>query len=231
MWIRSIDYFFAALGLGGQLALFAVLIRRKLGGRLPLFTILIVFYLLRSAIFLMERPTAVGAGPYWALIGLDPALQLLLYIVIVRAWWPFALRSRSLRVLAGFGLSAVAAGFSALAAWYIGPSSHFSPVNLSIKVGVFISLLWIEAGVVLLIPARGQTRQLPRLTQKVVWGFAIYSAANVVTEIGHTHFTALREALPYLGLSYMRVAVYLLCVFLWIMAFSQESKIASKPAR
>lgn len=229
MWIRSIDYVLAALGLGGQLALFAVLIRRKLATWLPLFTILTVFYLFRSAIFLMERPTAIGAGPYWALIGLDPALQLMLYVVIMRAWWPFALNAKTLRVLGGFGLSALAAGFSGLAAWYIGPSSHFSPVNLFIKAGVFISVLWIEAGVVLLISARGHARQLPRLTQKVVWGFAIYSAANVLTEIGHTHFTALREAVPYLGLSYMRVAVYLLCVFLWITAFSQEPRIASRP--
>jgi hypothetical protein len=230
MCIRVIDYVIAALGLGGHLALIAILIRRKLSARLPLFTILVAFYLLRSAIFLLGRVAPIGVWPYWALVGLDPVLQLMLYVAIMHAWQPFPLRSRTMRMLTGMALSAVAASFSGLAAWYIGPSSHFSLENLSIKAGVFVSVLWIEAAIALAISAGESDRRSPQLTRKVVWGFAIYSAANVLTDIGHVHFTALRETVPYLGLSYMRVAVYLLCLAVWIAAFSSEPGIISKAA-
>jgi len=227
MWIKSIDYILAGVGLGGHLALLTVLIRRRLTARLPLFTILIAFYLLRSGIFLLAHLTTVDPWLYWVLIGLDPVLQLILFAAIVHAWRPFALKSTTARGLAALGLI-IAACLSGAVAWYVGPSSRFSPLNLSIKTDVFVSVLWIEAGIALW--ASGRRAQLPRLTQKVVLGFAVYSAANVLTEIGHMHFAAAREASPYIGLTYARIAVYLLCLLLWFIASSQEARLASEPA-
>jgi hypothetical protein len=222
MGMKTVNYLLATLGLGGHLLLTTVLIRRRLTVRLPLFTILIVFYLLRSGILLFANLKGIEPWPYWILIALDPVLQCVLCAAIVHAWWDSAFGSKNMPAMTGLSLLLIAVGVAGLAAWYIGPSSHFSPENLSIKTGVFVSVLWIESGLALAASSGGHVKELPRLTRKVVLGFAIYSAANVITEVGHRHFATLRSALPYLGLSYMRVGVYLLSLLVWIMACSRE---------
>jgi hypothetical protein len=208
-----------------------VLIRRKLAVRLPLFTILTMFYLLRSAILFLASFREISARPYWALITLDPVLQCALFVTIIHAWWLPAVESKILRALAGFSLFATVPLVAGLAAWFIGPSSHFSPENLFIKAGVFVSVLWVEAEFGVVASSAGFLRSLPMFTQRVVRGFAIYSAANVITEISHKHVAALRAAPTYLGLSYMRVGVYLLCLALWITACYQEPRPTSTRAR
>ena len=60
MWVRAVDYAFAAAGLAGHAALLMILVRRRLATRLPLFFALIAFYFLRSAIFLAPRFGARG---------------------------------------------------------------------------------------------------------------------------------------------------------------------------
>lgn len=223
MWTKSIEYVLAAIGLSGHLALLIVLIRRKPTARQPLFTVLIGFYLLRSAIFLLAHLITVGLWLYWLMIGIDPVLQFALFAAIVHAWRPFAFASTAARTFAVFGLL-IAACISGIAAWYIGPSSHFSLFNLSIKAGIFVSVLWIEAGIGLLVTKEHSAKQLPKVTQIIVWGFAVYSVANVATEIGHMHYAAVRHAAPYFGLSYMRITVYLLCLLLWLTTFVEETK-------
>jgi hypothetical protein len=101
---------------------------------------------------------------------------------------------------------------SGLAALYIGPSSCFSAENLSLKAGVFVCVLWIEAGLALAASSAGLSTQLPMLTRRVVQGFAIYSAANVITEIGHMHFAEDRDTLTYMEISYIRLRRYLFCL-------------------
>lgn len=227
MGLKALNYIFTTLGLAGHLYLLTVLVRRKLAERLPLFTVLVVFYLLRCGILLLVDFRTMPAWPYWIMIAVDPLLQCVLYATIVRAWWQPARESKSLRTLAACGLVIIAVGLSGLMAWYIGPSSRFSPGNLSIKAGVFVSVLWIEAGLALAASWAGLLMRLPRFTRTVVLGFSIYSAANVVTEIGHMHFGHLRAAQPYLELSYMRVGAYLFSLVLWIAACSRESPTAA----
>jgi hypothetical protein len=222
MGMKTVNYLLAALGLGGHLLLTTALIRRRLTVRLPLFTILIVFYLLRSGILLLANFKGIEPWPYWILIAIDPVLQCVLYAAIVHAWWDSAFAPKNIPALAGLSLLLIAVGLAGLAAWCIGPSSHFSPENLSIKTGIFVSVLWIESGLALAASSGRHVKELPRLTRKVVQGFAIYSAANVITEIGHRHFATLRSAQPYLGLSYLRVGIYLFSLSVWIMACSRE---------
>jgi hypothetical protein len=230
MGIKTLNYILATLGLAGHVFLATALIRRKLAARLPLFTTLVVFYVLRSGILLLVDFSVMNAVPYWILIALDPVLQGILYATIVVAWWPSARQLNRVQTLAASGLVVMAAGWAGLAAWYVGPSSHFSPENLSIKAGVFFSVLWIEAGLALAASCVGLLSQLPRFTRIVVLGFAIYSAANVITEIGHTHFARARAMQPYLELSYMRIGAYFFCLGLWIAACSREPRIAARRA-
>jgi len=223
MWRKIIDDALSMIGLCGHLALLFVLISRRLAMRMPLFTVLIGGYVLRSGIFFVTRWTMVSPWLYWVLIGFDPVLQFALLATIMRAWRPLAAKAIARRILASMSLL-LAVGIAGIAAWYIGPSSHFSARNLSIKTSVFVSILWIEAGTTLLILGRRYMQQLPTLIVSVIGGFAIYSAANVLTEIGHLHFSMLRKAGPYIGLSYMCIVVYLFCLLLWFNAFWHEAR-------
>jgi hypothetical protein len=223
MGLRTLNYILAMLGLAGHLFLTALLIRHRLASRLSLFTVLITLYLLRSAMLLLGSLKSASAGLFWGMIILDPVLQCLLYASIVRAWLPTGRESKSAKILTASGLAIIAAACSGWAAWYIGPSSHFSSENLSIKAGVLVSVLWIGAGLALAASAMGLLRTLPKLTRTVIQGFVIYSAANILTEIGHVHFARLRAAQPYAELSYMRVAAYLVCLAWWITGAVREA--------
>jgi hypothetical protein len=224
MWIKNIDYLLAALALAGHLLLMAVLIRRRLGSRLLFFTALIAFYLLRSAVFLVVHSLPVATWIVWTLIGLDPVLQCLLYVAIVHSWRPCRIEPPRARILANCALLTAAVGFAGLVAWHTGPSSHFSPTNLSIKAGVFVSVLWIEAGIGQAALKGKLARQAPELAQKIVRGFAIYSFVNVVTEIGRSYLAAFRSEGPYLAFSYLRITAYLVCLAFWIIAFLREPR-------
>ena len=68
MWVRAVDYVFAAAGLAGHAALLMILVRRRLATRLPLFFALIAFYFLRSAIFLLPASAPVELSLYWLLL-------------------------------------------------------------------------------------------------------------------------------------------------------------------
>jgi hypothetical protein len=230
MGLKPLNYILATLGLAGHVFLMTALIRRRLAARLPLFTILVLFYLLRSGILLLVDFRTMTAWPYWIMIALDPVLQCILYATIVHAWWPPARGSKSVQALVASGFVVMAAVSSGLTAWFVGPSSHFSPENLSIKAGVFVSVLWIESGLALAASRGGLLRQPPGFTRRVVLGFAIYSAANVITEIGHMHFAGARTAQHYLELSYMRVGAYLLCLGWWIAACWREPRVPAKRA-
>jgi hypothetical protein len=223
MWRKIIDDALYLIGLCGHLALLFVLFSRRLATRMPLFTALIGGYVLRSGIFLVTRGTMVNPWLYWALIGFDPFLQFALLASIMRAWRPLPDKPIVRRILASMSLL-LAAGVAVIAAWYIGPSSRFSARNLSIKTSVFVAILWIEAGIMLLILGKRYMQQLPTLIVSIIGGFAIYSVANVLTEIGHLHFSMLRKAGPYMALSYMCIIVYLFCLVLWFNAFWREAR-------
>jgi hypothetical protein len=230
MGIKVLNHILTTLGLAGHVCLTTLLIRRKLALRLPVFTVLIVFYLVRSGILLFANYRGISQWLYWTVIGLDPVFQCLLCGTILHAWWPSARTSRNAHTLAVAGLVVIAVASSGVAAWYIGPSSRFSAENLSIKAGVFVSVLWIEAGLALAASSAGLSTQLPMFTRRVVQGFAIYSAANVITEIGHMHFARVRAAQPYVERSYLRVGAYLFCVGWWIAACYRAPRIPAAPA-
>ena len=63
MGLRALNYMLATVGFAGHVLLTVELIRRKLALRLPVFTILIVFYVLRSRVFLLGSFAAISVWP------------------------------------------------------------------------------------------------------------------------------------------------------------------------
>lgn len=220
-WVRVFDYAFATAGLAGHAALLIILIRRRLGTRLPLFFALIAFYLLRSIIFLGPRLGAGQLSLYWLLRFLDPGLQLLVIVALVwRTWQTLPRLKRHLPALAVAILLFLA--IAAVTAWQIGPSSHFSIQTLALKLTMFVSALWLLVTGALIFWLRDDSSENKRLTLIIACGFAAYSAVNIVTEVGHMHFGYLRQAMPYMALTYLRLLVYLACLLLWSIFFARQ---------
>ncbi len=226
MWVRTLDYVLAAAGLAGHAALLMILVRRRLATRLPMFFALIAFYLLRSAIFLAPRFGAGGLWLYWLLLFLDPGLQLLVIFSIAwRTWHTLPQSRRNLPALvAAILLVIVIAGATA---WQIGPSSHFSAQTLALKLAIFVSALWLLVAASLSAWLRNDRSENKRHALIVAVGFAAFSAVNIVTEIGHMHFGYLRQATPYMTLTYLRLLVYLLCLLLWSVFFASEGTVVT----
>lgn len=201
--IRVADYVIAAAGLLGHALLLLLLARRHLLRRQAAFAFLIAFYILRSVLFLM-----FGSLPeiYWPFIFLDPALQLMVMFVFGLAAW-----RRHRGIAMALPIFLLLAGF---VAWIIGPSSHFSPQNLALKFGIFVSALWLQAAAVLWV-LRKQAPQDTRLSLGIALGFAAYSVVNIVTEAWRMHYALLSRQSFYANLSYLRVAIYFCCLGAW----------------
>jgi hypothetical protein len=228
MWVRAFDYAFATAGLAGHAALLIILVRRRLATRLPLFFALIAFYFLRSAIFLAPRFGARELSLYWLLLFLDPGLQLLVIVALARRTWQTLPRlKRHLPALAAAILLFLA--IAGITAWQIGPSSHFSPQTLTLKLSIFVSALWLLVTGALIFWLRNDSSENKRLTLIISLGFAAYSAVNIVVEIGHMHFGYLRQATPYMALTYLRLLVYLSCLLLWSIFFAREGTAVARP--
>jgi hypothetical protein len=214
VWIRTFDYVLAAAGMMGHLILLTILVRRRLLKRLPIFAILIAFYLLRSAVLLAGH---FPAGCLWVLIYLDPGLQLLL---ILRLAWLFG-RSR---IAVALPLLIV---ISLVFAWYAGPSAHSSLQDLAVKLSLFVSAMWLLATPCLFLLLRKVDLYMRRVPLAIALGFAVYSAANVATEIVHKHFALHPHPALLTDLSLFRAIIYLGCLAAWsIVLLSNKSNVA-----
>ena len=219
MGIRTADYLLAAAGLLGHGVVLLLLVHRGLLRRLPAFALLIAYYLLRSGLFLLPHLLASRPGVYWLLIYLDPGLQLL--VMLSFAMLAFGvLGARRWTIAWSVPLLLLFAG---LVGWAIGPSSHYSPQNLAIKLSLFVSALWIEGAVggaiALFVLARKRDAEAIRLPLAIAAGFAVYSVINVVTEAVRTHYSLSGRHGLYAELSYLRVAAYLCILAAWSFLF------------
>jgi len=215
VWIQSVDYLLAAAGLVGHVALLVLILRRRLLTRLPAFAILIAFYLLRSALLLAPQLTRESPATYWVLIYLDPGLQILLILAL--AVGARRITGGTIGRLRIILMALAMIVLACVGAWFLGSSSHYSPRNLSLKLSMFVSLLWIEAALGLAAMLRRSDWQTKRLPLGIAFGFATYAVANILTELVHMRFMLSRQPSLYTGLSLFRVIVYLSCLAWWFV--------------
>jgi hypothetical protein len=214
MWIQTVDYALAAAGMLGHLTLLTILIRRRLLARLPIFAILIAFYLLRSALFLAGHFPAGWLRLYWVLIYLDPGLQLLLILQLGWIAWQLG----PLRIALALPLMMI---LSSLVGWSVGPS-HSSPQNVAVTMSVSVSAMWLLVTPCLFLLLRKVDLYKRRVPFGIAPGFAVYSAANVATEILHKHFALHPEPALFTGLSFFRAIIYLGCLAAWSVLFLRD---------
>jgi hypothetical protein len=220
VWIRSVDYLLAAAGVAGHIALLLILLRRRLLLRLPAFAILIAFYLLRSVWLLAPQLTREWPASYWLLVYLDPGLQLLVMIALGLAAW--RMQKSAIGLVRAALTIVLFLIVSVLVAWLIGYSSHYSLRNISLKLSMFVSTLWLQLALGLATLLRTSDWQTKRLPLGITLGFAAYSAANILTEIVHMRFALSRAVALYTGLSLFRVIAYLLCLLGWFLLILRD---------
>ena len=217
--MRTADYILAAAGWLGHLTLVVILLRRRLVPRVSVFATVMVFYMVRSALFLLPQFSVAWPGLYWALIYLDPGLQILLMVVlVVRRPGSDGSWNGSWFV----GMTAAVA-LAAAAAWQMGTSSHYSPQHLALKLSMFVSFLWLLAGGLVL-----RRRDGVGFSTGIVVGFAVYSAANIGAELMRMHFALFGHVRLYTELSYFLAIVYLCCLAGWSILFSRASALPDK---
>lgn len=217
MWIRAVDYLLAGVGFAGHALVLLLLFRRGLFARLPFFGTLIAFYVLRTLISFFLTPGSEDLG--WSLAAIDPLLQCAVFVSMVFAWGFWGSREHRLSALS---ILVGTLAFSALASWYLGPSSHFSLRNLLLKAGIFVSVLWLEAALLTLVSSRRMGDGFPGdVNRQIVFGFVVYSAVSLGADLGRYHLQAIGGMAWYLVLSYVPVAAYLVCLGIWIRACRQ----------
>jgi len=198
--------------MAGHLTLLTILVRRRLLARLPVFAILIAFYFLRSALLLAGH---FPAEWLWPLIYLDPGLQLLLILRLAFLAWRFG----RARIALAIPLLMI---LSFIVAWYAGPSSHSSLQNLALRLSVFVSAMWLLVTPFLVFLLRKVDLYMRRVPLAIAFGFAIYSAANVATELVQQNYALHPHPALFTGLSFFRATIYLGCLAAWSILFLRD---------
>jgi hypothetical protein len=213
-------------GLGLQIVLLWVLVRRGVARQLPLFVVLIGLYVVRS-IFLYASFGHIDAAAYLlsynALWMLDVVMQVLV------AWELFYARraekaagQRLDQIMAFGGLVAVAAAV----AWGISrvvPASLHSPIDRGV---LLPSVLMLVLGV------REMSRSsaagvAQRAARRVLVGFAVLAAAGVASQIGRTVAALHRDVPVYLRWTYGDSFTYLAVLVFWLIALYEERRHAA----
>jgi hypothetical protein len=154
---------------------------------------------------------------FWILIYLDPGLQLLLILGLVWAAWPLG----RARIALAVPLLTI---ISCMVAWL---SSHSSLQNLAVKLSVFVSAMWLLVTACLFLMLRKVDLYTRKVPLAIALGFAVYSAANVATEVINKHFALHPQPALFAGLSIFRAIIYLGCLAAWSVLFlSDKSNVA-----
>lgn len=214
------------LGFGGQAALCALLLRRRIAAQLPLFTFLVAFYCVRSFL-LLAISRGVSADNYraWAetLSLLDLVLQ-----VSVAFELGFSLRSplggsRLARAVPLAASLALAASLTWVAA-SLAPARSPAPADRGV---VFTGLLF---GLMFLWSL---WRQDARAARIVLTGLAVTGTVNVLSQIEKSWAAVHRDAGVFTFWSYTGACAYLAALSFWLIFLWQGSSTkedSSQPA-
>lgn len=203
--------------------------RRKLVRRLSLFVALMLFYIVRAVILLagaklFDRAEYLQVASLMSLF--DFALQLALAYLLTRRLTQSRIAGRDLagRRLRDSALLLFAVGLliaGTLTMLLVSVLPGYSPVPLDRGI-VFSGLLFL---LLLLVPKRS----LSTAERRLLRGFCIVSAANILSECGRTLAAAQHDARLFLGWAYANSIVWVAVLVFWILRL-QTSPSASYTA-
>jgi hypothetical protein len=217
MPLRTIDFFFWAVGFLENLGLLFVLWHRRLGKGLPIFTALALLSVIRTMVLYIVLHYGSRDSyfySYWSLAMLDTMLQLgIVYELASRVFRPVGVWAPDVRgtFIWMVGLSVtVALGLS----WLASPPAPTWRQAFVTKGNLFAEALISELFVLMM--ALSMSARLPWRTHaaKIAQGLGAYSLVTMLIEAGHSYF-GVGEVRTFRFLSHIRIASYLCCVAYW----------------
>jgi hypothetical protein len=200
-----------------SMLLLAMMRQRSLIRRLFLFFVLLVFYVLRSAILIMgvkvfDRATYVQVASVMSLV--DLGLQLALAYSLIRSLTRLRLGSRGpatpgLRNSAVFLFAVDLLVAGALTLALVAAVPIYSPVPLDRGV-VFSGLVFL-----LLLFVRNRNANVPEA--RLLIGFCVVGAANILAQFGRTIAAAQHNPELFLAWAYGNIAVWICVLVFWIL--------------
>ena len=231
MRLSGLDSFLWAAGFGAHLSLLFVLVFRGRFKQFPWFSSLILLNIVRSIILYFVRIHGTRSAYFyifWSLGIVDTLLQLAvvqeMYSKTFRPLgvWAPDVRARFVRILA------MAIAVASLLTWLAAPRASLWTQVAVIRGNFFSSICLCElfVGMTALSVQSG----LPWKTHvaRISQGLGVYSAIDVLIEVGHSYFGAGNNGQDYVKLSHFRMCAYLLCVCYWIVALWRDAP-APKP--
>lgn len=200
-----------------SVTLLAMMQRRKLIGRLFLFFVLLVFYVLRSAVLItgmkvFDRATYVQVASLMSLV--DLGLQLALAYSLIRSLTQSRLSGLSsatprLRdsALFLFAIALLVAG--GLTLGLVSAVPVYSPVPLDRGI-IFCGIVFL-----LLLFVRNRNANTPEA--RLVIGFSIVGAANILAQYGRSMAAAQHNPRLFLACAYANIAVWICVLVFWIL--------------
>lgn len=231
MLLSGLDLFLWAAGFGVHLLLLFVLLFRDRFRRFPLFSSLILLNLIRSVTLYFVRnygTKSVYFYTFWSLGAVDTCVQLsVVYEMYSKTFRPLGVWAPDVR---GRFMSIVATAIAIASAltWLAAPrASQWMQVAV-IRGNFFSSLCLCELFVAMI--ALSVQSGLPWKTHvaRISQGLGVYSAVDVVIEVGHSYFGVGNNGHDYATLSHFRMGAYLLCVCYWIVTLWKDAP-AAKP--
>lgn len=221
------------IGLTLQLLLLGALVLRGTFRRLPVFTVLISFYFCRS-IFLVAVSRHMNESTLTVVRAVLSLLDIAGQVFV--AWELFGERRQdsgkqitahrstvTKPVLFRLGMFLALVAISALTSWGISqvvPSSPRSPLDRGILVPSLLILIVTSIALSQRMYSRAP------VPFRVLAGFAVLAAAEILSQLGRVYAASQRNVLVYRGWSYEVVFVYLAVLLWWLAAVSDRRKLS-----
>jgi len=204
-----------------SVTLLVILQQRKLVGRLLLFFVLLVFYVLRSAVLLFgmrafDRAAYLEIEFFTSLV--DLGLQLALAYFLIRSLTrlqhrgPVRLQNSAWFL---FGATLLVAGALTAALGFILPVYSPVPVDREVVLSGLVFLL--------LVFVRNRDKSSPEAA--VLTGFWVVSAVNILAQFGRTIAASHRDPRLFISWAYANSAMWVCVLVFWILRLASIGKV------
>jgi hypothetical protein len=226
MHLTGLDLLLWAASFAVHVILLLVLCIRHRVRTFPLFTTFISANILRTiALYLIAHfgTRATYFYTYWYLAIFDVFLQLcVVYELASGIFRPLGVWATDVRRSFAW-LGSLSVTVAAALAWLASPPTKLWMQSIMIKGNLFSAALMSELFVCMI--ALSVTVGLPWKTHitRIAQGLGVYSIIDVLVEAAHSYFGLARDNRTYEHLSHLRIVVYLVCTFFWIVTLWRDA--------
>jgi hypothetical protein len=232
---NTLDFFFWAAALVGEVLLLAVLVARRRIHQMPFFSAFVASNVVETVtLFCILRYGAKTAyfNAYWSFAFLGAALKLaVLYEVANNVFRPAGVWARDVRgriVL----LACASVLIAVVLAWTASPPAKTPLASFIIRANLFSAVLLSMLFATILATSSRVGLAWRNHVWHVALGLGVYSMASFLVEGLHSYFGVADHTASYKALSRIRIVVYLLSLSYWVVMlwFAEPNRQPVTPA-